>query len=61
VSPDFPVALPADANPIFPSAEKTMTPKELQTSDDRQLLDALKLVSRQANPPNITGVPKPNS
>jgi carboxyl-terminal processing protease len=60
VTPDFPVALPADANPVFPSAEKTMTAKELQASEDRQLLDALKLVNRRANPA-ITGVPKPNS
>ena len=62
VTPDFPVALPTDANPIFPSAEKTMTPTEFQASEDRQLLDALKLVIRQVNPPNITGVvAKPNS
>lgn len=61
VTPDFPVALPAEANPVFPSAEKTMTPKELQASDDRQLLDAVKLVSRPSNPANITGAPKPNS
>jgi carboxyl-terminal processing protease len=61
VTPDFPVALPTDANPIFPSSEKTMTPTEFQSSEDRQLLDALKLVSRQVAPQNITGAPKPNS
>lgn len=61
VTPDFPVALPTQANPIFPSSEKTMTPKELQASEDRQLLDALRLVNRQTSPPNITRVPKPNS
>ena len=61
VTPDFPVALPVEVNPLFPTSEKTMTPKELQSSDDRQLLDALKLVSRLTTPTNITGLPKPNS
>jgi carboxyl-terminal processing protease len=61
VTPDFPVLLPADANPVFPGTEKTMTAKELQACQDRQLLDALKLLNRSAGPANITGVPKPNS
>jgi hypothetical protein len=38
-----------------------MTAKELQSSEDRQLLDALKLVTRLTTPANITGSPKPNS
>jgi carboxyl-terminal processing protease len=61
VTPDFPVALPTDANPVFPTAEKTMSAKELQACEDRQLLDALRLVNRMASPANITRVPKPNS
>ncbi|HLH54880.1 MAG TPA: S41 family peptidase [Verrucomicrobiae bacterium] len=61
VTPDFPVALPAEVNPVFPASEKTMTAKELQSSEDRQLLDALKLVTRLTTPANITGSPKPNS
>jgi carboxyl-terminal processing protease len=60
VTPDFPVALPADKSPVFPSAERTMSSEELQSSDDRQLLDALKLVSRTDKPENITAVRKPN-
>ena len=60
VTPDFPVALPADKSPVFPSAERTMSSEELQSSDDRQLLDALKLVSRINIPQNITSVRKPN-
>ena len=61
VTPDFPVALPADKSPIFPSAERSMSAEELQSSDDRQLLDALKLVSRMSRPENITSLRKPNS
>jgi carboxyl-terminal processing protease len=56
VTPDFVVALPAEVSPLFPAAERTMTPKELQASDDRQLLDALKLVNRLIQPGNITAV-----
>jgi carboxyl-terminal processing protease len=60
VTPDFPVALPADKSPVFPSAERTMSSEELQSSDDRQLLDALKLVVRMDKPETITAVRKPN-
>jgi carboxyl-terminal processing protease len=61
VTPDFPVVLPADVSPVFPSAERTMSSKELQAIDDRQLLDALKLVSRLSQPRNITAVPNRGS
>jgi carboxyl-terminal processing protease len=58
LTPDFPVLLPTEANPVFPVTEKGMTAQELQASGDRQLLDALKLVARQVTPANITVVPK---
>jgi carboxyl-terminal processing protease len=60
VTPDVPVALPVDKSPVFPSAERTMSPEELQSSDDRQLLDAIKIVGRLGRPENITSVRKPN-
>jgi carboxyl-terminal processing protease len=60
VTPDFPVALPTETSPLFPSAERLMTAKEFQASDDRQLLDALKLVGRLTRPEKITAVAKPN-
>jgi carboxyl-terminal processing protease len=61
VTPDFPVALPVDRNPVFPGAERHMSSEELQSSDDRQLLDAIKIVSRLTRPENITSLRKPNS
>lgn len=61
VTPDFPVALPVDRNPVFPGAERSMSSEELQSSDDRQLLDAIKIVGRLTHPENITSVRKPNS
>jgi carboxyl-terminal processing protease len=60
VVPDFPVALAADVMPVFPGAERTMTSKELQDSDDRQLLGALRLVQHAARPENITAITKPH-
>jgi len=60
VTPDIPVALAADKSPVFPSAERKMSPEELQSSDDRQLLNAIKIVSRLGHPENITSVRKPN-
>lgn len=59
VNPDFLVSLPAEVSPVFPVAERTMTPKELETCEDQQLLESLKLVKRLAQPANITSVPKP--
>jgi carboxyl-terminal processing protease len=61
VTPDFPVALPVDRSPVFPGAERNMSSEELQSSDDRQLLDAIKIVSRLAHPENITSLRRPNS
>jgi carboxyl-terminal processing protease len=61
VTPDFPVALPVDRSPVFPGAERHMSSEELQSSDDRQLLDAIKIVSRLTRPENITSLRKPNS
>lgn len=60
VTPDFPVALPTEANPVFPSAERNMSAEQLRSSDDRQLLDALKIVSRMGQSESITAVRKPN-
>lgn len=59
VTPQFLVALPPEASPLFPEAERTMTLQELQASDDRQLLDALKLVSHSIRPASITAVTGP--
>jgi len=58
LKPEFPVVLPSEATMLFPQAERKMTATELQSSDDRQLLAALKLVSQLAKPQNITSVSK---
>jgi len=44
VTPDLQVALPADANPLVPDSERTLTAGELDSSSDTQLLAALKSV-----------------
>ena len=56
VTPDFPVALPNEVTPLFPGAERGLTPKEFQEIEDRQLLDAVKLVSNITTRENITSV-----
>ena len=45
LTPDFVVPLPPDVNPLLPPAERTLTPADLQRSDDRQLLTGLRLLS----------------
>jgi carboxyl-terminal processing protease len=42
--PDQAVSLAADATPLFPGAEQGMTPGQLKTSGDQQLLSALNLL-----------------
>jgi hypothetical protein len=59
VHPDFLVTLPSEASPLLPGAERAMTAKEFQASEDRQLLEGLKLVSRLIHPANITALPIP--
>jgi carboxyl-terminal processing protease len=44
ILPDMPVQLAPEVNPMFPAAERELDPAQLQASDDRQLLAALKLV-----------------
>jgi carboxyl-terminal processing protease len=41
IKPDVVVALPSDANPVFPLAEKELSPHELLACGDLQLLKAL--------------------
>jgi carboxyl-terminal processing protease len=45
IEPDVTVALPADAEPLLPMAERDMTAEQLQTSGDAQLLRALDLLA----------------
>jgi carboxyl-terminal processing protease len=59
VRPDYPVALPVEVTPLFPGAERTMTAEELQATDDRQLLAALRVVNHLAKPESITSISKP--
>jgi len=58
ITPEFPVALPDDAEPLFPVTERGMTAEQLQASDDRQLLTALRLLT--SNQP-ITRGERPSS
>ena len=45
ISPDVAVALPDTASPLLPDAEAGMTPEQLQTSGDDQLLKAVELLT----------------
>lgn len=47
ISPDIQVSLPQDAQLLVPAAMAGMTPDELKSSDDQQLLRALDVVNRQ--------------
>ena len=47
ITPDLQVTLPADANPLTPDLERGMTPGELDSSGDAQLLSALHWVQGQ--------------
>ncbi len=45
VTPEFTLPLAADAQPIFPASEKSMTAEQLAHSEDRQLQKAIELIS----------------
>lgn len=45
ITPEFVVPLPTDVNPLLPMAERTLSPEQLQRSDDRQLLAGLRLLN----------------
>jgi carboxyl-terminal processing protease len=47
ISPDVPVALPADVTPLLPVAGQGMTTAELRASKDEQLLRALDLLQER--------------
>lgn len=47
ISPDIEVSLPPDVQPLLPAAMAGMSPNELQSSDDKQLLRALEVVNQQ--------------
>lgn len=47
ITPNFVVSLPEGASPVFPVEEKGMTPQQLKSSRDTQLLEALKLITDQ--------------
>jgi carboxyl-terminal processing protease len=48
IKPDYSVSLPAGTNPLLPEAEKGMTPEQLKSSGDTQLLKALDLLTSTA-------------
>ena len=45
ITPQFTVQLPPEVAPLVPSAEVGMTPQQLDASDDRQILTAVRLLS----------------
>jgi len=49
IAPDVTVSLPDGAYGLYPGLEKEMTAEQLQTSDDAQLLEALKLLTTAAS------------
>lgn len=48
ISPDIAVSLAPDVTPLRPEAERDMTPEQLQSSEDVQLLRALELFTGSA-------------
>jgi carboxyl-terminal processing protease len=44
IEPDVPVELPPGATPLLPAAETTMTPEQVEATDDAQFLQALDLL-----------------
>jgi carboxyl-terminal processing protease len=54
IQPDQVVALPQNATPLLPEAEKGMTPAQLRASDDTQLLAGLDTLTK-------AGAPQPGS
>jgi carboxyl-terminal processing protease len=57
IEPEIELPLSPDTDPLFPIAERGMTPQELQQTSDRQLLKALEMVTQGAPPinPNALG------
>jgi len=47
ITPDIVIPLPEGVFPLFPEAERGMTPQRLKQSNDTQLLDALNLLTGQ--------------
>jgi carboxyl-terminal processing protease len=45
ITPRYLVPMSDEINPLLPATEKELTPDQLQSSDDKQLLTALKLVT----------------
>ncbi|MGE5222365.1 MAG: S41 family peptidase [Omnitrophica WOR_2 bacterium] len=45
IAPDTSVTLPANATPLTPEAETSMTPQQVQSSGDSQLLEGLKILN----------------
>jgi carboxyl-terminal processing protease len=52
--PQYVVPLPTDTSPLIPANAASLTPKELWASEDRQLLTALRLLTRN-DPPSQLG------
>ena len=53
IKPQYEVRLPQDVMPLFPLSERDMTPEQLEASEDRQLLTALRLLNRERKPPEL--------
>ena len=49
IAPEVNVPLRPEATPLLPDLEREMTPEQLQSSDDRQLLRALELLDHEAH------------
>jgi carboxyl-terminal processing protease len=47
ITPQVLVPLPAESNPLLPSAERGLTATQLKTANDPQLMAALRLVSQE--------------
>ena len=47
VAPEIRIVLPGEAAPLFPQAERDLTPSQFESSNDRQLLKALELIQQK--------------
>jgi carboxyl-terminal processing protease len=60
IKPEYEVPLAPEATPLLPEAERGLSPEQLQASDDRQLLTALRLTNaeKKVNRINATEGPR---
>jgi len=57
IVPQIEISLPEDVSPLLPENERTITPAQLESSNDRQLLRALSVLSSNEAPQHVPQIP----